>query len=339
MKVLIVRLTSMGDVVQTLPAIEDASRAVPDISFDWVVEESFADIPAWHSRVEKVIASSLRRWKKDAAAAIKNKELTDLIKSIRSTKYDAVIDLQGEMKSAMLTRLARGKRFGYDSRSVHEWGAQAAYHRRFRVTKGRHSITRMRELMAKALGYAVPAVDVEYGVDSALLPTPTIDLPKRFVVLVHSTSWKSKNWHEDRWCDLASIAASNGYTPVIPWGSQSERERSERIAGDVGVVLPEMSIADKAAIISRASAVVGLDTGLTHIAAAFDVPGLSIYGATDPLLVGATGRNQVNLTSTFECRFCHLKKCIYDVPPEMKPACLLEFEPAGVWRRVEELIG
>jgi heptosyltransferase-1 len=335
MKILVVRLTSMGDVVQTLPAIEDAARAFPDATFDWVVEESFADIPRWHPRVERVIPSHLRRFKK----ALKNKEVGDLVREIRSEKYDAVIDLQGEMKTAMLTRLARGKRIGYNSRSVHEWGAQAAYHRRINVTKGRHSITRMRELMARALDYSVPTDEAAYGVDPLRLPQPAIDLPSKFVVLVHATSWTSKNWHEDRWLRLAAIARESDYTPVVAWGSEPERERAVRIADDKGIVLPALSIANKAAIISRASAVIGLDTGLTHIAAAFGVPGVSLYGATDPLLVGATGRNQLNLASKFECRFCHLKTCVYDAPDELKPVCLVEFEPEVVWQQVTKLIG
>lgn len=334
MKVLIVRLTSMGDVVQTLPAIEDASRAIPSATFDWVVEEGFADIPQWHPQVERVIASHLRRFKH----ALKNKELGGLYREIRAEKYDFVIDLQGEMKTAMLARLARGQRIGYNSRSVHEWGAQAAYHRRVNVPKGRHSITRMRELMAKALEYDLLSDHVEYGVDRARLPEPVIDLPANFVVLVHATSWSSKNWHEEKWTKLASIAHDYGFTPILAWGSEDERERAARIAGKVGVVLPELSIAQKAAIISRAKAVVGLDTGLTHIAAAFGVPGVSLYGATDPALVGATGKQQLNLASKFECRFCHLKKCVYDAPGETKPTCLVEFEPEQVWWEVENLL-
>jgi len=338
MKVLIVRLSSMGDVVQTLPAAQDAVRAIPDLSFDWVVDGSFAEIPTWHPRVETVIAPSLRRWRSDAAAAIKSKEINAVVKQLRAVKYDAVVDLQGEMKSAMLARLARGRRIGYDSRSVHEWGAQAAYHRRIRVGKGQHSITRMRGLMAAALEYPLRDTPAEYGVDAERLPPAPVQLPERFVVLVHSTSWTSKNWHLESWRELALIAGAYGYTPVLAWGSQAERERAEVIAGSEGIVLPEMTIASKAAIIARADGVVGLDTGLSHIAAAFGVPGVSLYGATDPRLVGATGSDQINIATTFECRFCHERKCSYAVAPELRPACFNEFSPKSVWERVQELM-
>jgi len=338
MKVLIIRLSSMGDVVQTLPAIEDAARSIPGIRFDWAVDGSFADIPAWHPSVETVIAPNMRQWRSNAAEALKNKGLSALIKQLRAVKYDRIVDLQGEMKSATLARLASGPRIGYDSRSVREWGTQVAYQRRIRVPKGRHSITRMRELLARALEYPVPTTPVEYGVDPGRLPDVPISLPERFVMLVHATSWASKNWHLERWQEFARLASDAGFVPLLAWGNASERERARVIAGQTGLVLPEMPIAQKAAVIIRAAAVVGLDTGLSHIAAAFGVPGVSMYGATDPLLVGATGMNQLNLATTFECRFCHQRKCTYSVDPEQKPACLTLFDPADVWSRVDQVM-
>ena len=338
MKILIIRLSSMGDVVQTLPAIEDAARAIQGIRFDWAVDGSFADIPRWHPSVDAVIAPNMRKWKSNAAEALKNKELSALVKELRSVRYDRIVDLQGEMKSATLARLAKGPRIGYDSRSVREWGTQVAYQKRIHVPKGRHSIARMRELLARALEYPVPTSMAEYGVDPSRLPEPAVSLPARFVVLVHATSWTSKNWHLERWQQLARLATDAGYVPVLAWGNLAERERARAIAGETGSVLPEMSIAQKAAVINQAAAVIGLDTGLSHIAAAFGVPGVSIYGATDPLLVGATGRDQINLATTFECRFCHQRKCTYPVDTLQKPACLIQFDPADVWSRVEEVI-
>jgi heptosyltransferase I len=338
MKVLVVRLSSMGDVVQTLPAIEDASRAIPDISFDWAVEEDFADIPAWHPRVERVIPVSFRRWKRERSAAIRGGEAGTLTRALREARYDAIVDLQGEMKSALVARLAKGRRVGYDSRSVHEWGAQAAYHRRIRVAKGQHSIKRMRQLMSEALGYSIDGLRVEYGIDHSRLPQPSIDLPERFLVFVHTTSWTSKNWPERNWHDLVEMAVSAGFQVVLPWGTQAERERAERISSGRVIVLPDLSIAQKAAIIARAEAVVGLDTGLSHIAAALGVPGISLYGATDPRLVGATGRNQVNMASSFECVFCHETRCSYGGSEPVEPACFVGVRPVEVWQKLEELL-
>lgn len=338
MKVLIVRLSSMGDVVQTLPAIEDASRAVDGITFDWAVEEDFADIPTWHSRVDRVIPVSFRRWKRERAAAIRGGEAGALAKTLREAPYDAIIDLQGEMKSALVARLAKGRRIGYDSRSVHEWGAQAAYNKRIQVPKGQHSIARMRRLMSQALGYSIEGVTVDYGVDRSRLPEPAVDLPRRFLVFVPATSWASKNWPETHWHNLVGMAVSSGYDVVLPWGTEAERERAAGISAGRALVLPDLSIAQKAAIITRAAAVVGLDTGLSHIAAAFGVPGISLYGATDPRLVGATGKNQINIASEFECVFCHETRCAYGEAAAAEPACLNALKPERVWSEVMSIL-
>ena len=127
MRVLIVRLSSMGDLVQTMPALTDAARARPDIRFDWVVDESFAQVATWHPSVETVIPSAFRRWRREPLRAYRSGEARAFLKKLRAQKYDLVVDVQCELKSALAARLARGVRHGYDRASVHEWGAQAFY--------------------------------------------------------------------------------------------------------------------------------------------------------------------------------------------------------------------
>src|SRR6476659_2354959 len=127
MRVLIVRLSSMGDVVHTLPALSDAAHALPSIRFDWAVDESFADIPAWHSNVEKVFPVALRRWRGGLSSAEGRAEVKDSLREIRGESYDAIVDLQGEFKSAFIARVAKGKRYGYDGASAREWGAHTIY--------------------------------------------------------------------------------------------------------------------------------------------------------------------------------------------------------------------
>src|SRR5207302_9863464 len=153
MHVLIARLSSMGDLVQTLPALTDAARSIPDIRFDWVVDESFSHVPRWHPRVEKVFATAFRRWNKNWPSALSNREPQDFLKALRCQKYDLIVDVQGEFKSALAARLARGPRYGYDARAAHEWGAHLLYQKTFSVPKGIHSIQRMRKLMSLALNY------------------------------------------------------------------------------------------------------------------------------------------------------------------------------------------
>lgn len=331
----------MGDVVQTLPALTDAVKAIPNIRFDWALEEGYAQIPAWHTGIETVIPTALRRLRRTFRQGLKDREINSFVKKLRSVKYDFIVDLQGEFKSAMISRLARGMRCGFDSASIHEMGAQLAYRKRFSVPKGQHSILRMRKLLAQTLGYSFVESEVDYGIDKLRLPPMPLELPKPFLVFIHSTSWDSKCWHEIYWKDLTERATKAGFSVVLPWGDESERLRSERIAdnNDKVFVLPKLSIAEKASIIAASAATVGLDTGLSHIAAALDVPSVTIYGATDPLLVGSTGERQLHLVSGFECVKCHQTKCTFVTQEELKPACLLDFTPEKVWIKLQNLVG
>ncbi|HEY7784454.1 MAG TPA: lipopolysaccharide heptosyltransferase I [Pyrinomonadaceae bacterium] len=340
MRVLIVRLSSMGDLVQTLPALTDASRAIPEIRFDWAVDESFAQIPSWHSHVDNVFAASFRRWGKNLREAVTSGEMRPFLRSLRQHNYDVIVDVQGEWKSATVARLAKGPALGYDQRSVHEWGAHGLYSKRFTVPKGQHSMRRMRQLLSQALGYTFVEENIDYGIVRTRLPEVSIAVTSPYLVFIHSTAWESKNWPEHYWCELVRQAKDAGFQIVLPWGSEDERLKSLRIAAENNrvLVLPPLSISEKASIISRAVATVGLDTGLSHIAAALDVPSVTLYGATDPALVGAMGKNQVHMVSDFECLGCHETRCDYQQPSEFKPACFVGLRPEEVWRRLEGLV-
>ncbi len=330
----------MGDIVQTLPALTDAAKTFPDTRFDWVVDEDFAQIPAWHSAVETVIPTALRRLRQTFRQGLKDREINSILKKLRAEKYDFIVDLQGILKSAMIARFARGVRCGFDSKSVHEKGAHVAYKRKFSVQRKQHAIRRMRELLSKSLGYSFDENTIDYGIDKSRLPTIPIELPEPFLTFIHSTSWDSKVWHEAYWTELTACASEAGFFVVLPWGNEAERLRSDRIAdkNDKAIVLPKLSIAEKAAIISRAAATVGLDTGLSHIAAALGVPSVTIYGATDPAMVGTIGSHQFHLTSAFECTKCHQVECTYTKRDEQKPSCLLEFSPDIVWDKLQNLL-
>lgn len=330
----------MGDVVQTLPALTDAARAFPDLRFDWAVDQSFAQVPAWHRNVENVFASAHRRWGKNLTDAFKSREANNFLKALRAHRYDAIVDLQGEWKSALIARMAKGTRHGFDARSAHEWGAHLSYQKRYAVPKRQHSIQRMRQLLAKALGYSYAESEVDYGMDrSRLLPTE-FAICRPYLVFIHSTSWTSKVWPEFYWQDLTRKATSEGFQVVLPWGSADEQQRSLRIAAgnDQVIVLPSLSISEKASVISGAVATVGLDTGLSHVAAALDIPSITIYGATDPFLVGATGKHQTHVVSDFECVKCHEVECSYGKPAAFKPACFVDITPQRVWLQLESLM-
>ena len=330
----------MGDVVHTLPVLTDAARAIPTIQFDWAVDESFADIPAWHSHVEKVFPVALRRWRRGLSSAAGRAEVKDCFRELRAQSYDAVVDLQGEFKSAFIARLAKGRRYGYDGASAREWGAHTAYHEKIEVAKGTHSMSRMRKVLSQAVGYSYDEAIVDYGINQDRLPSSRLSLDRPYVVFIHSTSWASKNWPEEYWRELTACVTAAGYSVALPWGTEDERERSVRIAAEQPnrIVLPELSISEKASIIARAAATVGLDTGLSHIAAALGVPSITLYGATDPNLCGAIGENQFHIKSDFECVGCHETDCSF-TKSNFKPACFESVNPATVCRRLEQMLG
>jgi heptosyltransferase-1 len=198
----------------------------------------------------------------------------------------------------------------------------------------------MRQLLASALGYEFDPSIIDYGIDRTRLPTIEIDLPRPYLVFIHSTSWTTKNWPVDHWRRLIASARNAGYTIVLPWGSEAERERSRDLAGDDQsvIVLPPMSIGQKASIISHAAGTVGLDTGLSHIAAALGVPSVTVYGATDPALVGALGENQVHVVPEFRCLYCHHETCRLDGIERAEPACLDTVSGAEVWDKLDKLL-
>jgi heptosyltransferase-1 len=340
MRVLIVRLSAMGDLVQTLPAITDAKRARPETIFDWVVDESFADVPRMHPGVDRVITSSFKRYGRGWRKAFASGEVQAFLKQLREHRYDLIIDVQGEFKSALAALLARGSRAGYVASDVHEWGAHLTYASRHRAAKGQHSLVRMRQLLASVLNYGFDPDVIDYGIDRSRLPKIEIDLTRPYLVFIHSTSWMSKNWPVDHWSRVIDLAREAGYTVVLPWGSEAERLKSKDLKGDDNgvIALPPMSIMQKASIINSAAATVGLDTGLSHIAAALGVPSVTVYGATDPALVGALGENQVHVVPEFRCLYCHQKTCRLDAIERAEPVCLDTVSGAEVWQQLDRLL-
>lgn len=285
-RILLVKTSSLGDVVHNLPVVADIRAACGDeIVVDWVVERSFAAVPALHPQVRNVIPCEIRRWRRSWGSRETRAEWRSFVQRLRSETYDAIIDTQGLLKSALVARLARGTRYGLDWRSSRE-PLRPFYDRTFDVPWGAHAVERNRKLCAAALGYRVHGPPV-YGIradrlDEAWLPA------RRYVVLLHATSHPSKLWAESKWIELGSRFRACGCIALLPWGSPEEHERAQRLAGALAgaVVLPRLGLDRLAAVMAAGAAVVGVDTGLTHLAAALGVPVVGIYGATDP---GATG--------------------------------------------------
>ncbi|MFP9228835.1 lipopolysaccharide heptosyltransferase RfaC [Pectobacterium cacticida] len=295
MRVLIVKTSSMGDVLHTLPALTDAMRIIPGIQFDWVVEEGFAQIPSWHPAVSRVIPVAIRRWRKSWFSTRTRQERTAFKRQLRQHRYDAVIDAQGLIKSALLvTRLANGMKHGLDCQSAREPLASWFYNYRHRISRQQHAVERVRALFAASLSYRKPIERGDYAIASRFLSQPSAD-PNRYLVLLHATTRDEKHWPEAHWRELIALLASSGLHIKLPWGAEHEHQRALRLAEGFpyAEVLPRLTLQQVAGVLAGAEAVISVDTGLSHLAAALDRPNITLYGPTDPGLIGGYGMNQV----------------------------------------------
>jgi len=345
-RVLIIKTSSLGDVIHTLPALTDAAHAIPGIRFDWVVEEGFAEIPSWHPAVDQVIPVAIRRWRKNIWQTLKSGEWKAFKQRVREHKYDLVIDAQGLVKSAWLTRYVKAPVAGLDRYSAREGWASRFYDRRLSVATGQHAVERVRQLFALALAYDLPEGIGNYGLDLDRLQLPPA---APYVVFLHGTTWATKHWPEAYWRELAERLGRRKLQVRLPWGNPAEKARAERIAQGLNncQVLPKLNLAGVARVLAAAKACVAVDTGLGHLAAALDVPTISLFGPTNPGLTGAYGRVQVHQASDFPCAPCLQKKCTYkpsaddlrrfDLKREW-PLCFTRLNPEHVASRLSALL-
>ncbi len=285
-RILLIKTSSLGDVVHNLPVACDLVDALPGATIDWVVEEGFAAIPRLHPRVSRVLPVAVRRWRRAPWSAGVRAEVRRFLGELRSESYDAVIDTQGLIKSAWIARAARGIRHGLDWSSSREplgWLYDSTYH----VPWGQHAVERNRSLAAQALGYALSA-PARYGITAAARHFPWLPAGHRYAVLLHATSAERKLWPEARWVELGGVLAARNLVCVLPWGSPAEHQRSQRLAQQIPqAVVPErLELEVLSALLAQAFVVIGTDTGLTHLAGALGVPTIGLYCATDPAATG-----------------------------------------------------
>lgn len=336
-KVLLIKTSSLGDVFHTLPAIEDAWRQVPDLTIDWVVEEGFSDIPTWHPAVNHVIPVAWRRWRKHVLCKQHRREMSAFRQVIQRVDYDMVLDAQGLIKSALFTRMANGPKVGLSRDSCREPMAARFYQTRIPVPMGDHAIHRLRTLFSLALGYEIPST-FSYGVQKDRWASPDITEP--YQLFLHGTTWDTKLWPEAYWRELTEKVTSNNESVVLPWGNDEERQRAERIAEGIegARVLPKLSLNELTAWLAHARAIVGVDTGLSHVAAALEVPAVAIYGATDSVLTGALGPNMHVLNSDLDCAPCLSRDCRLKEPGKIQPPCYRLIDPDRVMDKTTAMI-
>ena len=291
--VLFIKTSSLGDVIHHMPALTEAHAKRPDVRFAWVVEEAFAPLVQLHPLVAEVIPVAARNWRRAPWQGSTWQEIGRFVRRLRSRRYHAVIDTQGLfLKSALLARAARGRRHGYDPNSIKEPFACMFYNVRHAVEWKQHAIARNRALTGAALGYT-PDGPPDFGLDRTALAGPAA---APYGVLLHATARADKEWPEANWRMLAAVLGAD-VDLVVPFGTEAERERASRIAA----ATPRARVPDRAPLdavarlIAGAAFVVGVDTGLVHLAAALGVPLVAIFSASEPGLTGPMGPGAIHV--------------------------------------------
>ena len=292
--VLFIKTSSLGDVIHHMPAVVDARKAHPDAAFTWLVEEAFAPLVRLHPAVSHVIPVAWRRWRKSLYSPPTLSEIAASVRAIRARHFEDIVDTQGLLRSALIARTARGRRYGYDSSSIREPLASAFYDERYRVSRDLHAVERNRILSGLALGYSPRGVP-DFGLDRARFSGAA----SRYGLLLHATARREKLWPEEHWTALGKGLARN-VELRLPWGTDLERARSERIAAAVpGARVEQRKPLDQvAALIAGAQFVVGVDTGLLHLAAALGIPLVAIFTGSRPGLTGPVGSGPIAILGT-----------------------------------------
>lgn len=288
-KVLIVKTSSMGDLIHAFPALTDAARAYPEAEFHWLAESSFVEIPRFHSAVSKTIEVSWRNWRHKLWQKSSRDDIHAFLTELRQTKYDRIVDLQGLLKSAVMARLAHGQVAGPDKASAREWFASWLYHKPCQATYQQHVLQRNRQLMAKALDYTYDVNRLDYGLKQTIKVTKSSNQ----IIFIHGTSLEAKEWPVANWIELAKRMHQHGLEVVLPWGTERERLRAQYIAKQTqAVLLPKLSLTELKQVIEQARAAVAVDTGLGYLAAALQVPCISIYPVTNAEILAVKGPGQ-----------------------------------------------
>lgn len=289
--ILFVKTSSLGDVVHQMPAMTDARRHRPDARLVWVVEEAFAPLARLHPAIDEVIPVATRRWRSQVLSPATWREVAAFKAKLRAANADIVIDTQGLIRSGLIARAAGGVRHGYDASSIREPFASRFYDVRHAVARDQHAVARNRQLTALSLGYRIDAA-IDYG-----LVRPPRGNSAPYAVLLHGTSRAAKEWREVDWIGTGKWLRGQGLDVLLPWGNERERLRSARVAAAIpgSRILDRQPLDAMAKVIAGAALVVGVDTGLLHLAAAYGVPLIAVFLATDPGLTGPVGNGPITV--------------------------------------------
>ena len=353
MKILIVKLSSIGDIIHTFPAIIDATQNIKDLTIDWLIDENFENIPKLlnysqnNKIINQIIPIPLRKTKKNIKKNIKNL-LVHLLK-LRSQKYDLIIDAQGLLKSALIAKYIKSNNLvGFNWFSCREPLASYLYSNKYNIDKQLHAITRIRKLFSLALNYVINFDQknyINYGLDKQLfLKLPELITKKidNYMVFLHGTTWETKCWDLLYWQQLNQLLAAKNIYTVVTFSNSEEQNFVEQLASNTNnvIILPRMELEQIACLLANALAVVAVDTGFAHLTGALSVPIVAIYGATCTIKSAVVGNNSINLQSKYHCSPCLSKICLeykYKNSATKQP-CLQEITPKIVFDKLQTVV-
>ena len=289
----------MGDLIHALPALTEAKDHINNITFDWVVDKSFSSVPKWHPNVKNTIETNHREWKLNLFSSKSRDEMKKVINTIDSTEYDLIIDMQSNIKSALLSFMCKSSVVGLDAKSVREYPAHFAYKNKIRVPKDMHAVERQKQQLASALGYETNISNRDYGISKTNFKKPKQFNFGKYAVCVQNASWITKQWPIESWKELLKTLEKKDLNLLFPSGSQSELDRASEICSvsEKAYALEVLPLDEVAFLIDNSKFTLCSDTGLAHVSAMVGTPSLTLYGPTDTRLIGTYGNNQNHFIS------------------------------------------
>lgn len=345
LRILIVKVSALGDVVHALPVLDYLRQVAPAAQIDWVVEEPFREILDGNPLISRLFTVRTKKWRRTPFALATRREVQALKHALQSREYDLIFDLQGNLKSGLITWLASGeRRYGFDREGVRESLNLLFTNNQVPLRRQDHHISaRSLRVVSAPFGrdyqslqlhtdiYSSPEDNAEA---SALLAT----LADGLVFVFHQgTTWQTKLWHEAGWIELGKRVLERfpDSSILLSWGNEREREASERLKLGIGGnarLLPAMTLKGLAALLKKVDLVVGGDTGPVHIAAAVGTPTVSFYRVTDPKRNAPQGEGHVRIQTPFHCKACLRKECDKD------RECRESIKPAAIMAGIEKLL-
>lgn len=371
MRILIIKLSSIGDLIHTFPAIIDAKLYVKDLIIDWMVDEDFFEIIDIYKNfndfqaIEKIITIPLRKIKRNVYKEIFKFNVRNFLDNLRSIKYDLIIDPQGLLKSAILTMLCKSHQtVGFNFNSCREKLASFIYNNTIEVNKNLHAIFRTKKLFADSLNYPYQenVTNINYGLDPKSFTQLIKSMPEKlysfpYIVLLYGTSWESKHWHTDYWSNLCKLIIEDNKTIVMLVKEPAQQQFAEQIAiflikninnytnnsnenKNRLIILSQLNFFQITVILANAVAIVAVDTGFAHLAASMKIPVVAMYGPTSKNTSGILGNTNVNLQSNYHCSPCYSRICLeyYRGKSKIKQPCFLEITPQVIFNKLKKLI-